>query len=103
MGVWQVTVPAAEGLRELAGRLRDLAGMPVHDRHALDAWYVAARRLEDWIRADPALCDALPHFVWHYLADADIRKKNSVYGAEQRQQLMGIVEWLQRGELPKNE
>ncbi|MEN8159237.1 MAG: hypothetical protein ABFS41_04090 [Myxococcota bacterium] len=93
-------VPLAEKLRQLAGDLSELAAMPVRDEDQLEAWYAAARRIEEGIRTDPVLSDAVPHFIWHYLADADIRRGEPVYYAEQTQQLMGLLEWLHRGEVP---
>jgi hypothetical protein len=44
------------------------------------------------------LSGAVPHLVWHYLADADIRLKDSLYAVDQTRQLMEIVQLLERGE-----
>lgn len=95
-----MTTPSSDKLHDLARALRDLVGRATSDRAELDEWYAAARRLQEWIRADPDLSDAVPHFVWHYLADADIRRKDPAYDLEQAQCLMEIVDSLERGELP---
>ena len=33
-----------------------------------------------------------PHFVWHFLADSDIRAKDAVYGDDQRAEVRHFVE-----------
>jgi hypothetical protein len=96
-----MTERRAETLHELAEGLRTLAVTPVSNRAELDAWYAAAKRLQDWMSAHaPELSGAVPHFVWHYLADADIRLKDSLYEVDQTRQLMEIVQALERGEIP---
>lgn len=96
-----MTERRTETLHELAERLRALAATPVSDRAELDAWYAAARRLQDWMSANAQdISSAVPHFVWHYLADADIRLKDSLYAVDQTRQLMEIVQALERGEIP---
>ena len=72
---------------------------PVSNQAQLDEWYAAARRLKEWISAHPELSDAVPHFVWHFLSDADIRLKDPLYAADQTRQVMDIVHALERGEI----
>jgi len=97
-----MTERRTETLRELAERLRSLVATPVSDRAELHDWYAAAKRLEDWMSAHASeLSGAVPHFVWHYLADADIRLKDPLYAVDQTRQLMDIVHALERGEPPE--
>jgi hypothetical protein len=70
---------------DLINALESLAARPVTNRKQLAAWQLAADRLERSFTPEQA--DALPSFVWHYLADADIRLRNAAYRAEQEQQL----------------
>lgn len=74
--------------------------MPIHERSELKAWNSAARKLQERMRYDPDVCGAVPHFVWHYLADADIRRKSEEYKLEQDHQILEIIQALERGEVP---
>ncbi len=38
-----------------------------------------------------AMCEVTPHFVWHFLSDADIRFKDSDY---RRRQCHELLEWV---------
>jgi hypothetical protein len=69
--------------------LESLAARPVTNRKELAAWQVHARRLEESFTPEQA--DAMPSFVWHYLADADIRLRNAGYRAEQERQLKRVL------------
>lgn len=42
----------------------------------------------------------VPHFVWHFLSDADIRFREPDYARQQLAQLMEIVVVLERGQVP---
>jgi len=95
-----MTTPSPDKLRDLARALKTLVGMPTEARTQLEEWYAASQRLQKWIKNDPDFCNSVPHFVWHYLSDADIRRKDSIYEAEQKVQLMEIVDLLERGEIP---
>ncbi len=69
----------------LISALQSLAAKPVTNRKELAAWRLAADRLEESLT--PEQQDAMPHFVWHYLADADIRLRNASYRADQERRL----------------
>ncbi len=82
--------------------LRSLAETSVSNRAELKDWYANAKRLQDWMSTHASeLSGAVPHFVWHYLADADIRLKDSIYAADQTRHLMDIVHALEGGEIPE--
>jgi len=65
--------------------LQALAALPVTNRKQLAAWKLEAEKLEQSLTEDEA--DYVPQFVWHYLADADIRLRNPGYRADQERQL----------------
>jgi hypothetical protein len=65
--------------------LRALAARPLTNRKELAAWRVEADRLEQSLTEEQA--DTVPQFVWHYLADADIRLRNPGYRADQERKL----------------
>jgi hypothetical protein len=65
--------------------LRALAARPLTNRKELAAWRVEADRLEESFTAEQS--DTVPDFVWHYLADADIRLRNPGFRADQERRL----------------
>ena len=91
---------AESEFRELGRQLRALAETSPLSRSDLAAWHKRSCNLELSLRQNAQLCDSLPHFVWHYLADADIRVKDAIYRADQQVLIYGIISALERGELP---
>jgi hypothetical protein len=85
-----MSVPTFEEL--LITALESLAGRRVTNRKELAAWKIHAGRLEQSFTPEQA--DALPSFVWHYLADADIRLRNAGYRAEQERRLKQLLSEL---------
>ena len=82
-----MSVPTFDEL--LITALESLAARPVTNRKELAAWQLHAGRLEQSFTPEQA--DAMPDFVWHYLADADIRLRNAGYRAEQERQLKRVL------------
>jgi hypothetical protein len=94
-------MPNEDALR-LAGRtLRALAESTPEDTRQLPAWYERAREFEAVLHSDAALSDAIPHFVWHYLADADIRARDLAYRADQQVAILEIIIALETGRAPE--
>jgi hypothetical protein len=86
-------------LHEIAGRLRELAAISPRSAVELQAWYAAAKEFEGWLSARPAqLLDQVPHFIWHYLADADIRAKDDAYRRHQERELAVVLAQLEGGD-----
>jgi hypothetical protein len=86
-------------LHEIAGRLRKLAAVSPTNAGELEAWYAAAKEFEVWLRTKPAqLLDEVPHFIWHYLADADIRSKDEAYRRRQERELAAVLAQLDGGD-----
>ncbi len=73
----------------LISALQKLAALPVTNRKQLAAFKVEADQLEQSITEDEV--DYVPQFVWHYLADADIRLRNVGYRADQERKLEGVI------------
>lgn len=95
-----MTVRAME-LQVLGRQLRRLADQPVLAKSDLDGWYELAHQVRQRILADENLARAVPHFVWHFLSDADIRFREPEYARQQLAQLMEIVVVLERGQVPE--
>jgi hypothetical protein len=85
-------------LEEVAKRLRQLAALSPAGPAELKTWHAAAKEFEDWLSVRPErLVDQVPHFVWHYLADADIRSKDEVYRRDQERELAAVLARLESG------
>ena len=88
--------------RQTGHRLRELADSSPTNVSDLPAWYKRASEFEAVLRADGgALSDSIPHFVWHYLADADIRARDLAYRADQQAAILEIIIALEAGRRPE--
>lgn len=87
-------------LVDLGRVLRALAEMPVTTGEQLVAWDQKAWALQERLKANPDLADAVPHHLWHYLSDADIRLKDPRYREMQQAEVKLIIEAFERGSLP---
>ncbi|HEY8122617.1 MAG TPA: hypothetical protein VII78_14940 [Myxococcota bacterium] len=76
----------------LISALEKLAAKKVTNRKELDAWRAAAEKLERGL--SPEQADSVPHFVWHYLGDADIRLRNATYRKDQERRLEKVLREL---------
>lgn len=76
----------------LVSALQSLAALPLTNRKEFAAWRAAADRLEGSLTPEQA--DSVPAFVWHYLADADIRLRNAVFRADQERRLQQVLREL---------
>ena len=76
----------------LISALQTLAARPVTNRKELAAWRLEADRFEESLT--PEQQGTVPHFVWHYLADADIRLRNAGFRADQERRLQQVFREL---------
>jgi len=90
----------ATDLQLLGNRLEALIASEPTDNSGLSQWYLEAHQLREEIIAKPDLSNAVPHAVWHYLSDADIRLKDVRYALLQRKEIDEIVAILKRGQRP---
>ncbi len=90
----------AKELAALAGWLRRLRACEPREPAGLDAWVIEVRAFEREANAVPSL--PVPHFVWHYLSDADIRLKDAGYAESQYTRLDDIIAELESGRLPRD-
>jgi hypothetical protein len=79
----------------LVTALQTLSARPLTNRKDLAAWRREADRLEESLTPEQA--DTVPDFVWHYLADADIRLRNSCFRADQERRLQQVFRELGPG------
>ena len=89
-------------LEQIAQHLRELAARSPSVPQELEAWNSAATDFKKWLSAQPAgILDQVPHFVWHYLDDADIRCNDEIYRRNQEQELAAVLNRLEGGDSPE--
>ena len=81
--------------RKLASDLRALAAWPVRSRTDLEGWYAQAKIVTDTLMKDASVTMGMSDFIWHYLADADIRLKDPLYAEEQNARLAEFIAELE--------
>ena len=64
-------------IKELGEALAVLCDSAPSSKEELKKWYDDAQKLID--EKIKALNNHMPHFLWHYLSDADIRMKDEKY------------------------
>ena len=84
--------------KPIAQKLRKLSQMPLVTRDDLASLNICADQLLAELRAmEQSVYDSLPHFIEHYLADADIRLKDCKYCEAQQKQIGEIIKKLETG------
>ncbi|MGE5095393.1 MAG: hypothetical protein ACM3SO_09660 [Betaproteobacteria bacterium] len=76
--------------------ITELSERPIRDASSLAAWKEDALRLQLQLRRDPPLAARIPHFIWQYLADADIRARDTEYASSQETKLKEALFQLAR-------
>ena len=90
-------------IKRLAEALTRLADFVPASKADLNQWYDQAQQIkDDHLKGGEDYLE-VPHFLWHYLSDADIRMKSEVYAEMQNRQLNTLLEHLKRGVLPTDE
>jgi hypothetical protein len=85
---------------EVAVALEELLAFKPASKPELPRWYELARTLEKKLTESGGLSSEVPSLLWNYLADADVRLKDSVYGDLQNRQVRLLIRYLKRGEMP---
>ena len=85
-------------IKRLAEELSHLVEFKPASKDELNEWYDQAQPLQE-----SGLLVNAPHFVWHYLSDADIRMKDEVYADLQNRRIDLVLQALKRGVMPSDE
>jgi hypothetical protein len=81
----------------LAADLRALSQMPLNTENERKACCECADRIQHHLNTENKdMTNTLPHFVWHYLADADIRFKDKSYRRSQDAEIAEIIKELEQ-------
>jgi len=92
-----------QAAERLGSALKLLMANQPKNRMELDEWNIKARDLEQELRKEGGLASDVPHLLWHFLADADIRMKSHSYRKMQDAQMQILCAHLVRGVIPPDE
>jgi hypothetical protein len=87
----------------LAARLNELIEEAPIARRDLARWYEKAREIQAEITRPGGLAPSFLHFIWHFLADADIRLKDSAYAELQNKRIKVFIKCLLEGKIPSDD
>jgi hypothetical protein len=90
------------GPRELARDLEHLLELPALTKPELSAWYEEARAVQERIQASKEL-PSIPHSLWHFFSDADVRAKSPEIREQQCEQVRRHIEVLATGAIPPDD
>ena len=76
--------------------------MPAQTKAEQAVWYKEARVVQERIQGSAAL-DGMPHSIWHFLSDADVRAKAPEIREQQFEQLRGYIVLLATGVIPPDD
>jgi len=79
-----------------------LLGLPAQTKSELSAWYDEAHAVQKRIRASKEL-HGVPHSLWHFFSDADIRAKEPIIRDQQFEQVRSHIAVLETGAIPPND
>ena len=95
-------VPAAYGPEALARDLQRLLDLPARTKPELGAWYKEARAVQERIRESKVLHD-IPHSLWHFFSDADVRAKAPEVRDAQFEEVRRHIAVLATGAVPPDD
>ena len=77
--------------KALITALKTAAVIELYNPEDVSAWDRQAEAIRQTLKGDAGLADSVPHFVWHYLADSDLRRKDTAYRAAQIDKLLEVI------------
>ena len=83
-----------EQLIDLANEIEELRAFKPTSRADVDRWFQLARKLEARLVMKGGLSPEVPSVLWQYLADADIRFRDSKYADLQDRQMRLLLRYL---------
>ena len=98
-----IDMPSSSEIQEVGRRLRKLSDSPPSDGSSLEQWTRDAQEIQRHLASDPRLSAAIPHFVWRYLSDADIRLRDFEYRISQQSTMEEILVSLEAGVIPPDD
>jgi len=91
-----------EEITFLLKKMRAIYAFVPESRRDLDRWYDMAKEIQHWIAKSEVFSSRTPHFLWHYLSDADLRFKDKNYAAMQNARIKILLDYLSRGVIPED-
>ena len=90
-----------EQIKQLGYALSTLCDFVPASKVELREWYDRAQVIVD--NQIKGANIGVPHFLWHFLSDADIRLKSIEYAAMQNGRMDVLLEHLKRGSVPSDD
>jgi len=90
----------AADLRSFGNLLESLINIEIRNSSDLADWYAKAQVIKNMATSNADLSNVVPHFVWHYLSDADIRLKDEEYAKIQNKDILDTIKLLKNGQAP---
>ncbi len=84
-------------IKKLAVKLRRLLEQEQDLSTDIKAWDKAVETFRSELTTEEI--NLIPHFVWHYLADADIRAKDKSYKEQQEKEIEIVIKEMESGKL----
>ena len=82
----------------LAAALSRLLAWKPTDRGELELWSRAAADVFSALKESGSTLPDVPHVIWHFLSDADIRMKDPAYALEQEREVGRVIAGLESQE-----
>ena len=88
---------------EFADRLENLISLPFECPEEVESWEVAAGELDSWIMEHfDELPLGVPHYLYHYFIDTDIRFEDASYRLYQEELIERFIRQLRGEQLSKS-
>lgn len=87
----------------LVKALEDIESSNIESDKEIGDWYLKVRDFERELLIGEGYSEIVPHFLWHYLADADIRRKSKEYNAMQGRRIRLLLSYLRAGAMPSDD
>lgn len=81
----------ANNSEALVAALKSAAAMEMQNPEDILGWERQAEAIRCMLNDNEGLANSAPHIVWHYLDDADIRRKDPAYRAAQVKRLLDVL------------
>jgi hypothetical protein len=92
---------STERIKQIGEALAALVDFVPSSKFELKDWYDQAQQFKDDHIIYPN--KGVPHFLWHYLSDADIRMKDEKYAEMQDGRIKVLLQYLNNGIMPTDD
>jgi len=84
-------MPSTDKFEELVAALKTAAAIEMSSPEDTKRWEKQAEAIRLMLHGNAGLADLVPHIVWHYLADSDVRRNDPAYRKMQIEKLLKAI------------